>query len=635
MADNGVRYYVAINGQMQVISALNSMEGAALKTDASMAALAGTMRSMAGALGLGIGAHALISFGKDAVQGAADFETAMKRIKFSSQGAEDGFKNQQFIFKEAAKFKIPLQDATDSYGKFLAMVHGSGMAGEQIRTLHDQLLLIGKIKGLDDGQLSAGVMNLGKMLEAGAMDARHLRPLEQQLSGIAKYIADEMGTTIQNLAVLRNKGKLTGIDPEVLLRAIKRQAQDLEEYLPESLKTIQGNLNEVSNSWLIFKNQLVYDNLGNLQSLFGSLKDGIGWLQDHEEGLISFGKAVIKIGEGVLIYKTAMGLANLAGGGFTKFTNWYLGNSTAVISATERQAIVTNQLALAMERVALATEAMATAQGITIGTGALSSATLVAQAQSAIAASKFGAGGLAKAAAIGGAAMAAIPMVAIAYFAADALSQMANNKTKDGYKMSGWDAFTAISSPNEFIDKIGLSNIQKFVDYNRGSSQNLYGRLSEYANKNKSIANRFTERELSKLGGDNPYNDSTLAVAAMAKGIRFIGDEIAEWRKTGTTNGFDNFLFNNGHALDQYPMMPYSGSQKGFGAKKGSTGYAPPNDAITGQRVITINNNFKEINGVKEMTVQSGGKVDKDAIGRELRDIIVEIANDQQIRQGQ
>jgi tape measure domain-containing protein len=151
------------------------------------------------------------------------------------------------------------------------MLAGSGIASDTVRQLHDNILMIAKIKGLDPGQLSAGVMNLGKMLEAGTMDARHLRPLEMQLSGIGKFIADEMGTTIHGLAVMRNKGLLSAADPMVLLKAVEKQAASLAQFLPESTQTLASGMAEVSNAWLDFKNNLVLEHKEDIVQVMHAL----------------------------------------------------------------------------------------------------------------------------------------------------------------------------------------------------------------------------------------------------------------------------------------------------------------------------------------------------------------------------
>lgn len=354
-----VRYVVYIGGVQQAQAGLNQMEQSANKTEASISNLNGALRTMSGALGVGFGAHALIGFAKDAVQSAADYEGAMKRIVFASSSMEEGQKNLAFIRAEVDKFRIPLQEATDDYGKFLAMLAGSDIAGDQVRELHDQILTIAKIKGLDAGQLSAGVMNLGKMLEAGGMDARHLRPLEMQLSGIGQYIARLMGTTVHGLAEMRNKGLLASADPKILLEAVKQQAADLEKFLPESLTTLQSGLNDVSNAWLEFKNNLVLENKAEIIGLFKAMQDGVRYLSEHKEDIKSIAHFAVTATKAWVGYHAAMLLVNTANGTYRAFMQGYAGQSAAITSAAETQAVAFNSLAMAMERVAFATEAMA------------------------------------------------------------------------------------------------------------------------------------------------------------------------------------------------------------------------------------------------------------------------------------
>jgi hypothetical protein len=45
------------------------------------------------------------------------------------------------------KLRIPLMQATEAYGDFLAMVKGSHLASNEVRRLHDEVLTIAKIKG--------------------------------------------------------------------------------------------------------------------------------------------------------------------------------------------------------------------------------------------------------------------------------------------------------------------------------------------------------------------------------------------------------------------------------------------------------------------------------------------------------
>lgn len=584
--DQGVRYVVSLQ-DVNVTSGLKNMEGSAMSTERSIASLNDTLRSLAGAFGIGLGLHAIVNFGKDAVQGAADYETAVKRIKFASENLVEGGKNMAFITAEADKFKIPLQSATDAYGKFLAMLAGSDIESDRVRKLHDQLLLIGKVKGLGDGQMDAAVMNLGKMLESGSLDARHFRPLEQQLSGIGAFVARELGITVHQLALLRNAGKMTTIDPKVLLSAIEKQAASLEKFLPESTTTIQSQINELDNAWLKFKNDLVYDNIGELKDLFETLKKGVGWLEAHREAIKKAGGVALEVGKIWLGYKIAMGAVNLATSTYTAYMAGYLGKSAAVVSATEAQAIAMNALAASMERVAYASEIMAGASlsGV-VGLGATgiplaSAGGGVLAAEGAVAG---GAGALGGVSLVGGALL-----VAIAAASLVALANVFQPKGTKGVSMADYNAIYHGDKPANVSPQFNQFSAKQFMGWNPKTGEADYGTKNVFQ-RDSSNMNHLAEGQLSLI--------------------------------QKLQKAFPN------------ASIPGKQDNNKIGAPSGGGGskITAPNDHITGQRVVTYNISIKEINGIKENNVAEGGEMNTKEVAEELRDIIIGIVNDSQIQ---
>lgn len=331
MSTKSVVYTLTLNSN--VTKTLKDNEAQALKFEGVLDSLNSKLRMF----GLGFAGHLAIEGIKDWVQGAAEYQDATNRIRFASDTLYEGAENVKFIRSEVDKFKIPLQSTTDAYGKFLAMVQGSGMASERVRKLHDDILLIGKIKHLDAGQLDAGVMNLGKMLEAGALDARHLRPLEMQLSGIGKFIADELGVSVHELAQLRNKGKLTDIDPMVVVEAIRKQAESLKQHLPEALDSLQSHLNETSTAWLDFKNELSLTLKPELVSVTEFLRDASKWLKDNKDNIASLVRVLPDLIKLYLTYKTATLAINTAKMGYNSIMKVWNGNAIQEISTINKK----------------------------------------------------------------------------------------------------------------------------------------------------------------------------------------------------------------------------------------------------------------------------------------------------------
>lgn len=586
--DQGVKYVVSLQ-DVNVVSGLRTMESSAVSTEKSIAELNATLREVGTALGIGYGLRELVNFGKDAVQGAADYETAVKRIKFASENLAEGQRNIAFIAAEADKFKIPLQSATDAYGKFLAMLSGSGIQSEQVRKLHDELLLIGKVKGLGDGQMDAAVMNLGKMLESGSLDARHFRPLEQQLSGIGAFVARELGISVHQLAILRNKGKMTQIDPKVLLAAIEKQAASLKQFLPESTSTIQSQINDLDNAWLKFKNDLVYDNIGELRSLFETLKDGIAWLEKHKNELKYVAEGLLTIGKIWLEYKIAIGATNLVMNTYKGYMAGYLAETSSVVSSTEARTLAMNELALSMERVAMATEAMAM-------TTVPDYATLAAAGG---AARKIGAvEGAAGAGMISGSQ--AVTIVGLTVGAIE-LFRTVFADHRPGYQY------------DPGISKEANAELKKTYDEIRKGQD--AGEPWHAAYWRSGSAAKDIKQATDTLSG-------TALMAANAS--RYLSGASAEHVSGARMPNIDFAKMGAGINAPTPTPKP----EKGGG---GTSHITPPTDRVTGQRIVTYNITIKEINGIKENKVEAGGKMDTKSVAEELRDIINSVVNDSQI----
>ena len=60
----------------------------------------------------------------------------------------------------------------------------------------------------------------------------------------------------------------------------------------------------------------------------------------------------------------------------------------------------------------------------------------------------------------------------------------------------------------------------------------------------------------------------------------------------------------------------------------------PPTDKITGQRVVTYSINIKEINGIKQNTVEAGANFNPDDVAEKMAEVIEAILNDSQIKAG-
>lgn len=289
--NRSAQYTITLNNQ--VLNSLEQTEKAALRVDNVMGELNKTMTLF----GVAFGASKLIQVGEDFVQASADYEQAMLRIENSSVSAREALKNNLFITTEVDKFKIDLQQSADAYGDFLIKIRNSGLTGDDVRKLHDEVLLISKVTATPQSKMDAAVRDIGIMLGEGVLEARHLRALSYVMPQIIPYIAEELHLSKQELSGLISSGKLTksAIDSRLILDAVERYSESLESKLPSSLNTINSELNVLHNYWLRFKNDLVLGDKPELIKFLHDLEDGIKYLSAHSEEIIKIIGGIIEL----------------------------------------------------------------------------------------------------------------------------------------------------------------------------------------------------------------------------------------------------------------------------------------------------------------------------------------------------
>ena len=329
-----VEYSLKLNSNAS--SVLMADAQAANKFDNSMWQVQKTLASF----GLGLGAHYLIDAAKDWTQAAADYEQAMLRIKNVS-GEGLGVINQNFINSQVDNFKLKLQESADAYGNFLFKIKNAHLSNDVSNRLFENLNVVSKVAGIPQEQMDATIRNLGIMLGEGVLEARHLRMLSYVHPQIVPYLAEALGlksgqidvfnsilhgedndeTAQQKLSLLISSGKLTklALNSNVLIEAFEKYREAIEGKLPETLTLLQSQLNDLSNTWLRFKNSFVLGDKPELLEFFNSLKNSIHWLGEHEEGIIRTAKSILNIAEAYAVWRLSLLAVSALNGGVLGF----------------------------------------------------------------------------------------------------------------------------------------------------------------------------------------------------------------------------------------------------------------------------------------------------------------------------
>lgn len=592
MALYGVQYTVTLADLTQ--SGFSNMQRSVNSVEASIASLNGTLRTTAAAFGIGMGLHGLIDMGKDLVQTYADYEQSLLRIKNVSKDIGDGVKNQQFIFNEAMKFKIPIEEATSAYGDFLTMIRGSHLASDEVRELHDNLLLIGKVTALPNQSMDAAVRNLGKLLEQGTLEGRHLRPLTYQLSGLAPYIAKELGMGMQQFEKSLSSGKLTksATDSKRLMKAIANYAGDLKDKLPESLQSTQSALNDLHNAFFTMKMDLAQELKPEILSFIQGLKDGAHWLKEHKEQIITFGHTLVSLAKIWVGYKVALTAVTIAQNSYSAFMAGMMGNSARVITTVEAETLAYNGLAASIERVAYATELMAGASlSGNVGLGAMGIPLANAGLSSA---------GVATAGT--GAAMGGMSVIGGALLVTLAFESILLLVDKFSAKGSGINGIKKGETEDDYYKRMSLRG---HFEEQRTGSYNFVDILNKQGQK---IAQDTVYQMQRVFVKDTLTNTQTAVNDSVSAKLRGLFPETFKTKKEEEEK------------------------KKGVNAKT----LMNATDRIAGNRPVTYNVTIKEMNGVKDSTfeVQSLSKLDAEGFGRRMADMMLSVVNDSQIRQG-
>jgi len=667
MATQTVRYIVEINNG-QAIAALKTVEGNATSAEKAISSL----NTALGSLGLGLGMKAIADYAKDAVDEVAKLETSFLRIKNASANFTEGVKNQLFIRNEVDKFKIDLQESADAWGKFLMKTKNAGLGSNLTRQLHDELLAISKVSALPQEEMDATVNNIGILLTEKVLEARHIRGLSYVHPQLMPFLAHAMKTDLSTIMGINDKnisddqaqnllyrslssGKLTkaALDSKVLIQAIHEYYESVKDGLPETLDTIGSNMTDLHNKWLEFKESLVMSFKPEIVSFIGVFKDWAVTLKEHADEVKEVIKVIFFLGKAWLAYKTAMFAT-------TTINSLFITQSGAQIASITRESVAVGGLNAELRILNMNLEMLIALQAqATVGANALSSAQAINMATFASLNAKnlpvnmsgvLGTG--AAMGAIGSKISSAVMGVFIVGMAAEVADQFVlpkNPFTNEGVNLANWGN-TFLSAGFDFFgdEGKGVFGKAKEIGEAKGVYKNVQEQLDMFLNDYTKGGIDLVTGKMSKPEPLYPSLDPkgselydvlhTIQDQLKTKDIKFPLEDIMnspdELGRRKTTNAelygiFKKFGFKT----------PYLGS--GSDVEKISSGSGegessrikPPNDRVRGAHAVTYNIHIDEINGQKIGTQQvTGQQGDTDVVALKLRDIIISIVNDSQIR---
>ena len=209
-------------------TALTKQSGAFSKLQAGAAGAVKALGGLRGALA-SIGAGALVA---GMVRGAAAAEQLQLRLKLLSREYGETERVQQFVAQSARTFGQSQIEASAGVADVYARLRPLGTSLAQIETVYKGFNAVALASGTSAEAASGAFLQLSQALGSGRLQGDEFRSVAEQVPGILKLVADEMGVTVGQLKKLGSDGKITS---DILINALAKGFEENKNKIAELL----------------------------------------------------------------------------------------------------------------------------------------------------------------------------------------------------------------------------------------------------------------------------------------------------------------------------------------------------------------------------------------------------------------
>ena len=240
IAANGIKYFTDAAGRARaengrfLTTAERAAAGIKLQGDAAQQA-AGKLGGLRGAVGglrgalVSIGAGALVA---GMVRGAAAAEQLQLRLKLLSREYGETERVQQFVAQSAKTFGQSQVEAAAGVADVYARLRPLGTSLAEIETVYKGFNAVALASGTSAEAASGAFLQLSQALGSGRLQGDEFRSIAEQVPGILKLVANEMGVTVGQLKQLGSEGKITS---DVLINALAKGFEENKGKISELL----------------------------------------------------------------------------------------------------------------------------------------------------------------------------------------------------------------------------------------------------------------------------------------------------------------------------------------------------------------------------------------------------------------
>jgi tape measure domain-containing protein len=209
-------------------TALTKQSGAFSKLQAGAAGAVRSLSGLRGALA-SIGAGALVA---GMVRGAAAAEQLQLRLKLLSREYGETERVQQFVAQSAKTFGQSQVEAAAGVADVYARLRPLGTSLAEIETVYKGFNAVALASGASAEAASGAFLQLSQALGSGRLQGDEFRSIAEQVPGILKLVANEMGVTVGQLKQLGSEGKITS---DVLINALAKGFEENKGKISELL----------------------------------------------------------------------------------------------------------------------------------------------------------------------------------------------------------------------------------------------------------------------------------------------------------------------------------------------------------------------------------------------------------------
>lgn len=257
----------AAQGQQQLAAGTARSSGEVRQAAHHMAGMA------AGLLGL----QSVLGGIVQAIRVGAEFQALSVQIGAASGQIGEGGAALDYIRQQAETLGLPLKTLAGGFAQLTASAQGTDLAGQGVRDIFEGVNTAASALRLSTEQTDGALRAITQMMSKGTVQAEELRgQLSERIPGAFNIAARAMNVTTEELNAMLVRGEV--VADEFLPRFAAELQKTFSGALPESTRSLDAELNRLSNRWNELLNTLAQS--GVLDTVVDSLRRMIDALDE-------------------------------------------------------------------------------------------------------------------------------------------------------------------------------------------------------------------------------------------------------------------------------------------------------------------------------------------------------------------